>query len=176
MKKNTNNNITAINNNNDNGAHKDTLHLSNPPQPRSSNPLLSLFRTNRPMVAWPAFSFPSWSTSVDGTTNALTSSSMWSRMRSPSSHPSLSARENENLRKLKEEMKRDKTTRLQSSVSSSYLPQSPSHATATATAAPATASSSSSSTSLVGLSEMMNTGGEAPSMRLVPVDQRVYVP
>ena len=131
----------------DNGARKDT-----PPQPRSSHPLLSLFR---PVLAWPALSFPSWSPSVDGTTNAPTSFSLWSRVRSQSLHSSLSTREQENLRSLREEAKRGKTTRMQSSVSSGSLQSSSSSSSVSLAPSLATARSSSSS---LNLATMMNTG------------------
>ena len=94
------NNTTTTNNNNDNHhchcAHKDTPPPSNPPQPRSLNPLLSFFRTNSATESLPNLS------------RSTTSMSLWSRLTSPSpSRSSLSIPNDDHLRKLKEEIKQD---------------------------------------------------------------------
>ena len=141
-----NNNITTANSSN-NGTPAGTPRSSHLPQLPTSNRLFSLFRT---FPSWP----PTFGSTTATTTNTNTSLSLWSRLKSPS-QSTLSKRENNNLRKLKEEAKRDKTERLQSSVSSPSL----------------TAKGASS----LDLAELMNRGGGIPSMRLAPVNQRVYV-
>ena len=158
----------------DHSTSKDTTpHLSTRPPPRSSNPLLSFFRT----------SFTSWLPSVGSTatTNTTTTTippskplSLWSRLRSPSL-ASLSSRElkeelkrdQEKLRKLKEEIKRENNARLlKTSVSTGSL--------SVATARSSTSLSSLSTT--VVPSEKVNKGGmRMPSLKLAPLEERVYV-
>lgn len=121
--------------------------------------------------------------STTTTTTSSSSSSLWSKLRR-SSHSTLSERETENLRKLKEEiqknistrlvskeeLKRDKTARLRSSSSSGSLTSGSSFTNASSLL------SSTSSSSLEDLSDMMNTGRiGVPSLRIAPVEQRVYV-
>ena len=154
----------------DHSTSKDTTpHLST----RSTNPLLSFFRT----------SFTSWLPSVGSTTTTTTTTttppskplSLWTRLRSPSL-ASLSRRElkeelkrdQEKLRKLKEEIKRENNARLlKTSASTGSL--------SVATARSSTSLSSSSSTTVVPSEKVNKDRMRMPSLKLAPLEERVYV-
>ena len=154
----------------DHSTSKDTNpHLST----RSTNPLMSFFRT----------SFTSWLPSHVGSTTTTTTTttppskplSLWTRLRSPSL-ASLSRRElkeelkrdQEKLRKLKEEIKRENNARLlKTSASTGSL--------SVATARSSTSLSSSSSTFVVPSEKVNKDRMRMPSLKLAPLEERVYV-
>ena len=154
----------------DHSTSKDTPpHLST----RSTNSLLSFFRT----------SFTSWLPSVGSTTTTTSTTtppskplSLWSRLRSPSL-ASLSRRElkeelkrdQEKLRKLKEEIKRENNARLlKTSVSTGSLSVATAHSSTSL-------SSSSLSTSVVPSEKVNKDRMRIPSLKMVPLEERVYV-
>ena len=169
---------------------------------RSSNSLLSLFRT----------SFSSWlpsSGSITTTTTTTTkpkantsttttiapskSLSLWTRLRSPSL-PTLSSRDTEKLRhthakeelrhdkdklrKLKKVLKRDKTARMWDKTTRVLKTSASVGSLSLAPPSITTCSSSSSSSSSMfsDPSEKVNKGGmRISSLKIIPLEERVYV-
>ena len=167
---------------------------------RSTNPLLSLFRTSfsswlpsSGSITTTTTTKPKANTSTTTTIAPSKSLSLWTRLRSPSL-PTLSSRDTEKLRhthakeelrhdkdklrKLKKVLKRDKTARmwdkttrvLKTSASVGSLSLAPPSITT------CSSSSSSSSSMFSDPSEKVNKGGmRISSLKIIPLEERVYV-